>query len=98
MHVKVMPNDWIEAEIEPPPEYPLAHINQRHRYSAHRAVAAMLGKCEIRFRTAHDVPTACLDPIVDRPSKPAHWKVLAGAFVLAGTVLAGALALNKLRS
>lgn len=83
MHVKVMPNGWIEAEIEPPPEYPLAHINQRHSYSAHRAVVDVLGKCGIRFRTVHDVPPTCLDPIVDRPSKPTHWKVLVGALAAA---------------
>ena len=98
LHVKVMPNGRIEAEIEPPPEYPLAHINQKHSYSAHRAVIDMLGKCDIRFRTEHNVPPTCLDPIVERPSKPAHWKVFVAAFGAAGAAFVGVLAANKLRS
>lgn len=98
LHVKVMPNGRIEAEIEPPPEYPLAHINQKHSYSAHRAVVDVLGRCGIKFRTVHDVPPTCLDPVVDRPSKPTHWKVFAVAIVAAIAVFAGVLAVNKLRS
>lgn len=98
LHIKVMSDGWIEAEIEPPPEYPLAHINQKHSYSAHHAVIDMLGKCGIRFRTVHDVPPTCLDPIVDRPSKPTHWKVLLGASVAGVAAFFSVLAVNKLRS
>ena len=83
LHIKVMPNGWIEAEIEPPPECPPARINQKHSYSAHRAVADVLGECGIRFRTTRDVPPTCLDPAAGRPSKPTHWKVLVGAFAAA---------------
>ena len=98
LHIKVMPNGWIEAEIEPPPEYPIAHINQKHSYSAHHAVIDTLGKCGIRFRTVHDVPPTCKDPVVDRPSKPTHWKVFVAALVVAVIAFVGVLTANKLRS
>lgn len=98
LHVKVMPGGWIEAEIEPPPEYPLAHINPRHSYSAHHAVIDMLGKCGIRFRTVPTVPSTCLEPMVDRPDRPTHWKVLVSALGLAIATFFGVLAVNKLRS
>lgn len=98
LHVKVMPNGRIEAEIEPSPEYPLAHINQKHSYSAHSAVIEMLARCDIRYRTDHDVPPTCLDPIIERPSKPAHRNVFLVAFGVAAAAFVGVLAVNKLRS
>ena len=49
LHVKVMPGGRIEAEIEPPPEYPFAHLNQAHSYSAHAEVVALLRGWGIGF-------------------------------------------------
>ena len=76
LYIKVMSNGRIEAEIEPLPECPPARITQEHSYSAHRAVADVLGECGIKPRTAHDAPSTCLDPPAVRPSKPTRWKVL----------------------
>ena len=73
LHVKVMPSGLIEAEIEPPPEYPFAHLNQTHSYSAHAEVDAMLRGWGVGFRTARAVPEACLDPVVVSPRNPTHW-------------------------
>ena len=87
LHVKVMPDGLIEAEIEPPPEYPLAHINQKHSYSAHGQVARILRECGIGFQTVRAVPRTCLHPrprdgscdrsVIDRPDNPSHWTALA---------------------
>ena len=78
-----MSNGRIEAEIEPLPECPSAHIGQKHSWSAHREVLNVLGQCGIKFRTMHDVPPACLDPAVDRPRRFLHWKVFVAAFAAA---------------
>ena len=77
LHVKVMPDGLIEAEIEPPPEYPLAHINQKHSYSAHGQVARILRECGIGFWTVRAVPRTCLHPVIDRPNNPSHWTAIA---------------------
>ena len=83
MHVKVASNGWIEAEIEPPPEHSPARAGQMHVYSAHREVANMLDRCDIRPRITPDVPPSCLDSVVGRPGKPARWRVLVGALAAA---------------
>ena len=77
LHVKVMPDGLVEAEIEPPPEYPFAHINQKHSYSAHGQVARILRECRIMFRTVRAVPQTCLHPVIDRPDNPSHWTAIA---------------------
>ena len=76
LHIKVMPDGLVEAEIEPPPEYPLAHINQKHSYSAHDQVNRILRECGIRFLTARAVPRTCLQPVIDRPNSPSHWTAI----------------------
>lgn len=76
LHVKVMPDGLIEAEIEPPPEYPAAHINQKHSYSAHGQVASLLRELGMRFKTAQPVPRTCLEPAIDRPNNPSHWSTI----------------------
>ena len=77
LHVKVMRDGLIEAEIEPPPEFPFAHLNQTHSYSAHAEVDAMLRGLGIGFRTARTVPKACLNRVVVPPRNPTHWLVFA---------------------
>lgn len=89
LHVKVMPDGLIEAEIEPPPAYPLAHINPRHSYSAHGQVARLLRRWGMRFKTAQAVPRTCLEPAIDKPDNPSHWSAIAlgiGVGVGAGIV------------
>lgn len=98
LHIKVMPDGWIEAEIEPPPEYPFAHRNQDHSYSAHGAVLDVLRECGIRFRTVPDVPATCLDPVVVKPVKPTSITALAVAAVVGVASFFTVLLVNKHRS
>ena len=99
VHIKVMPDGWIESEIEPPPEYPFAHLNQLHSYSSHDLVRSILHDSGIGFRMTVDVPESCLNPAVVHPDKPAHWKKVA-AVALVATALAslGAYMAGKLKS
>ena len=92
LHVKVMPGGLIEAEIEPPPEYPLAHRDQKHSYSAHAEVDAMLRGWGIGLRTARAVPETCLYPVVVPPDNPPHisdilFGVVTGVGVATGVYL-----------
>ena len=98
VHIKVMPDGWIESEIEPPPEYPLAHVNPAHSYSSHDAVRAILHECGMGFRMVAEVPSSCLNPAVVRPHKPTHWKKIAGVVSVAALVLLGAYIANKVKS
>lgn len=98
VHIKVMQDGWIESEIEPPPEYPLAHVNPANSYSSHDAVRAILRECGIRFRMTVNVPPSCLNPAVVRPHRPTHWKKIAGIASVAALALLGAYLVNKARS
>lgn len=98
VHIKVMPDGWIESEVEPPPEYPLAHVNQAHSYSSHDAVLGILHECGMEFRMVADVPKSCLNPAVVRPNKPTHWTKIVGAVFVVTIALLGAYIANKLKS
>lgn len=98
VHIKVMPDGWIESEIEPTPEYPLAHVNPAHSYSSHDAVRAILRECGIQFRMTVNVPSTCLNPTVVRPHRPTHWRKIAGIASVAALALLGAYIANKVKS
>ena len=44
IHIKVMSDGKIEAEIEPTSKYPFAHLNQKHSYSAHQELGELFKK------------------------------------------------------
>lgn len=75
-HLKVMPSGTIEAENEPPPEYPFAHLNQTHSYSPHRGIRKLLRDMGITFRVVTDVPDTCWRPVVVRPKSPVSRETL----------------------
>ena len=98
VHIKVMPDGWIESEIEPTPEYPLAHIKSMHSYSSHDAVRSILHECGMGFRMVADVPEPCLNPTIVRPHKPTHWTTIVGVISVAALTLLGAYIVNKVKS
>ena len=73
IHFKVMPDGIIEAELEPPPEYPLAHINQIHSYSPHDGMSPLLGLLGIKYEIIPPVPKTCHLPTIIDPDKPLKW-------------------------
>lgn len=72
LHIKVMPSREIEAEMEPPPEYPGAHLNQEHSYSAHREVQEVLHITKTPYHLKRHVPTTCIQPVIKKPENPTH--------------------------
>ena len=79
IHIKAMQNGMIESEAEPPPEYPIAHLNPEHSYSSHRDVGAILRSLRIPFQRVRDVPATCRRPVVVHPDNPTGWEAIAGA-------------------
>ncbi len=83
IHVKVMPEGLIEAEIEPRHAYPLEHLDQQNSFSGHQHVGYYLKKHRIPYR-ARIAPLTCLIPGFKKPSNPMHISALA---VIVGVVL-----------
>lgn len=93
LHIKIMRDGSIESEMEPPPAYPMAHLNQKHSYSAHKETEQFLRLSRVSYRTARMVPDTCRRPKIIKPNKPTH----AAEFALAGVLsVAVAIALAKL--
>ena len=62
LHIKVMPNGNIESEMEPPPDYPMAHLNPEHSYSAHKETEQILRSSGIRCDVLTSIPDTCVNP------------------------------------
>lgn len=92
LHIKVMKNGVIEGEMEPPPVYPGAHLNQEHCYSAHREIEEILQQhTNIQYSIISNIPITCINPIIKKPNNPTHAKTIAAA----GLVTLGAVALIR---
>ena len=90
MHVKVDSEGHIESEIEYPPDYPAAHLNKIHSYSAHHQLKEVFNAVRIRHKSKLFLPMTCLRPKITPAENPSHAKTLAkGLLVLSvvGTVL-----------
>lgn len=96
IHVKVLKNGTIEAEIEYPPAYPFAHLNQEHSYSAHPEIEMILKHFQITYTYKLSPPITCLIRKIKTAFKPTHAKVIFGV-VLGIVAIAGILyALSKM--
>ncbi len=50
MHVKVDSGGQIEGEVEYPPDYPIAHANQKHCRSAHHELKDLFRMIQINHK------------------------------------------------
>jgi len=90
VHVKLLKNNCIESEMEYPSDYPFAHLNEEHSYSAHYEIKEILDSMIIPYSYQTNPPTSCLRRKIVQALSPAH----AGAIVLGvlvGIALAGIL-------
>ncbi len=81
-HIKVMPDGNIESEMEPPPAYPAAHINQEHSYSAHKETRQVLRLARVDYDVISPIPDTCKNRKIKKPDSPTH----AAEFVVAGII------------
>lgn len=96
IHVKVLENGTIEGEIEYPPVYPIAHLNQEHSYSAHDEIDQILNHTSAPHTRKISPPLTCIQRIIKKATNPTHAKVIVGAVV--GIALIGALAYTLAKS
>ena len=73
IHVKVMPNGIIESELEPPPEYPFAHMNEIHSYPPHEGMPILFELLKIKYEIIQPVPDTCHLPTIIDPDSPLKW-------------------------
>ena len=86
IHIKVMPSGQIEAEIEPSQDFPIAHLNSKHSYSAHRQLQNLLHQLGIPYIKNWSMPLSCVRPLIVEPFKPTHVKVIVGALIAVALV------------
>ena len=91
IHIKVMPDGQIEAEIEPTSKYPFAHLNQKHSYSAHQELGELFKKhLSIQFKKKLIPPLTCIKRVIVKPVNPMPIEtVVVGAVV--SVAIVGAL-------
>ena len=83
IHVKVLKNGTIEAEMEYPPSYPFAHLNQEHSYSAHDEIHTILNYLRMTYTYRIVPPTTCIMRRIKKAVNPTHAKVIVGGLLLA---------------
>lgn len=82
IHVKLMQTGKIEAEIEPPQDYPMAHLNQIHSYSAHPELKVLFTIMQIPYKCKQRPPDTCTHRQIIQPKNPTHMD----AFLVAGGI------------
>ena len=80
-----MPDGNIESEMEPPPAYPAAHLNQEHSYPAHQETEKILREAKIEYDIINPIPNTCLDRKIKKPDNPTH----AAGFAIGGGAFLG---------
>ncbi len=91
IHIKVMPDGQIEAEIEPTSKYPFAHLNQKHSYSAHQELGELFKKhLTIHHKKKFIPPLTCIKRVIIEPINPTPIETIvvgAAAVLIIGGVL-----------
>lgn len=95
IHIKVMHDDTIEGELEPPSKYPGAHLKQEHSYPAHKEIAKILQEISIPHSISSSIPDTCLKPRIIKPDRPMHAATMIGLGILG--VLGGLLIREAIR-
>ncbi|MGI0006617.1 MAG: hypothetical protein ACREAR_01315 [Nitrosotalea sp.] len=72
IHVKLMRTGRIEAEMEPPQDYPMAHINSTHSFSAHPELNLLLIAMQIPYKRKRTPPSTCTQRQIIPPQNPTH--------------------------
>jgi hypothetical protein len=72
IHVKLMRTGRIEAEIEPPQDYPIAHLNSIHSYSAHPELNVLFTTMQISYKCKKNPPPTCIHRQIILPQNPTH--------------------------
>ena len=92
IHFKVLQDGVIESEMEYPPEYPIAHLNSIHSYSAHKETKMILDYFSIPHKLKRVPPITCIRQKIVKAIKPSHWTTILiailGAVAIFGVIYA----------
>jgi len=88
IHVKVMRDLSIESEMEYQPEFPLAHLNTIHSYSAHKETQEVFTQLGISYFLKQTPPLTCIKRKIIKAVKPSHWTTVVGGLALVGLAIA----------
>jgi len=88
IHVKIMKDLSIESEIEYQLEFPFAHTNKTHSYSAHKETQEIFNQLGIAHFLKQTPPLTCIKRKIIKAIKPTHWTTVVGGLVLAGLAIA----------
>ena len=88
IHVKIMKDLTIESEIEYQPEYPFAHNNITHTYSAHKETQEIFNQLGIDLLLKQTPPLTCIKRKIIKAVKPSHWTTVVVGLALAGLAIA----------
>jgi hypothetical protein len=72
IHVKLIRTGRIEAEIEPSQDYPMAHLNSTHSFSAHPELNVLLTTIQIPYKCKQKPPDTCIHMQIIPPQNPTH--------------------------
>jgi len=72
IHVKLMRTGRIEAEIEYPQDYPMAHLNPTHSFSAHLELNLLFIALQIPYKCKKKPPTTCIQRKIIPAQQPTH--------------------------
>ena len=81
IHFKVLQDGTIESEMEYPPDYPIAHLNSIHSYSAHKETEIILNHFSIPYKLKKIPPITCIKRKIVKALKPSHWTTIFGALI-----------------
>ncbi|TSA16022.1 MAG: hypothetical protein D4R72_07755 [Nitrosopumilales archaeon] len=72
IHVKLMRTGRIEAEIEYPQDYPMAHLNPTHSFPAHAELNSLLNDLQITYKCKRIPPITCVQRQIIPAQNPTH--------------------------
>jgi len=70
IHVKLMKTGRIEAEIEYSQNYPFAHLNPTHSFSAHNELNLLFILCQITHKCKKNPPITCIQRKIIPANQP----------------------------
>lgn len=72
IHVKLMRTGKIESEVEYSSNYPVAHLNQIHSFSAHAELNLLFSALQIPYKCRHIPPITCVQRQIIPAQQPTH--------------------------
>ena len=72
IHVKLLRTGRIEAEVEYPQDYPMAHLNPTHSFPAHAELNLLFTVLQIPYKCKKKPPTTCIQRKIIPAQQPTH--------------------------